>query len=235
MRQNDQTIEKSNLAERVYAKIRDSLTAGEYMPGDRLRISQMAKAFGTSNTPVREALLRLVSEHALDMQAATKIVVPELSLPRYIEIRTVRCSLEAMAAEAAMACFSPDEIKKLREINKLFAKSEKDNDSNGMFIHNREFHFYIYERCGMPILLAMINNMAASMGPILRAFYQQHTQTYSEGAAQHNKIIDALSKKDGSTVKTALKNDLLMAGPSIEKFLQDYEEEQRQEAINLTQ
>jgi DNA-binding GntR family transcriptional regulator len=223
MKDNNQTIEKSNLAERVYRKIRDSLTVGEFLPGERLRIREMANMYGTSTTPVREALLRLVSEHALDMEAATKIVVPALSLNRYREIRNVRCALEALAAEAAMLNLQSVDIEKLEEINSRFAIAESKKIAKDMFSCNREFHFFIYSRCHQPILLALIDNMAASMGPILRSFYESSQQDYNKGAEQHAKIIAALRNKEGESVKSALKMDITLAGGSIEAFLREVE------------
>ncbi len=44
---------------------------GQLSPGERLTIAGIAEQFGTSITPVREAIFRLVSERALDMRAAT--------------------------------------------------------------------------------------------------------------------------------------------------------------------
>ena len=100
-------VDKTNLASRVYSEIRESLIAGRYMPSHRLRISETAQQLGTSDTPVREALLRLVSEHALEMETSKQIAVPALGLARYVEIRTVRLALESAAVEIAAVNIGP--------------------------------------------------------------------------------------------------------------------------------
>ena len=44
----------------VYRAIRSGIERGEYLPGDRIVISRIAKANGCSEIPVREALRRLL-------------------------------------------------------------------------------------------------------------------------------------------------------------------------------
>lgn len=139
-------IDRTNLAARVYMEIRESLIAGRFLLGERLRISEMAHAFGTSDTPVREALLRLVSEHALEMYAAKLIEVPPLSMARYIEIRTVRIALERLAVELAAPNVGKKELQELIKINSRFAEAESNRVAGAQMEHNRQFHFAIYSR-----------------------------------------------------------------------------------------
>ncbi len=61
----------------------------------------IAESQGISITPVREALLRLVSSGALYAAPAQAFLVPELNLQRYNEIQTIRKRLEGMAAAVA--------------------------------------------------------------------------------------------------------------------------------------
>ena len=60
-----------------------------------------APSLGTSITPVREALLRLVSSGALHATPAQAFLVPEVTLERYNEINAIRKQLEPMAVAAA--------------------------------------------------------------------------------------------------------------------------------------
>src|SRR5512146_1224533 len=60
-----QRIERTSLAGRVYEPLRAALMMGDLKPGERLNCRAIAEEFGVSQTPVREALLRLVAERAL--------------------------------------------------------------------------------------------------------------------------------------------------------------------------
>lgn len=217
-------IDRTNLAARVYMEIRESLIAGRFLPGERLRISEMAHAFGTSDTPVREALLRLVSEHALEMYAAKLIEVPPLSMARYIEIRTVRIALERLAVELAAPNVGKKELQELIKINSRFAEAESNRVAGAQMEHNRQFHFAIYSRCGLPRLLAMIENMWTSMGPVLAAYYRGSKSGYDSGHGHHDAMLKALKAGDGARAAAALEDDILSAAPSIEQFLREHEE-----------
>jgi GntR family transcriptional regulator, colanic acid and biofilm gene transcriptional regulator len=216
-------IDKSNLAARVYSEMRESLIAGRFMPGDRIRISEAAQQFGTSDTPVREALLRLVSDQALEMETAKQIIVPPLSMERYLEIRTIRLALESAAVEGAATLITDKDLTELLRINKKFAQAESAHHAENQLRYNREFHFGVYQHCGLPRLLSLIENMWASMGPILRAFYEKSDGSYDQGYGQHDALLDALARRDARAAVKAIRDDLMSAGPSIERFLKEHE------------
>jgi DNA-binding GntR family transcriptional regulator len=220
-----QPVDKNNLASRVYFAIRESLIAGRYVPSYRLRISETAQLLGTSDTPVREALLRLVSEHALEMETAKQIAVPALSVARYLEIRTVRLALESTAVEIAARNIGAKDLAELVRINKRFMLAETSHNAEQQLRYNREFHFGIYIHSRLPMLLAMIENMWASMGPILRAFYENEKSegSYAQGHSQHDLLLHALEVRDSTAAVKAIRADLMSAAPSIERFLKAHE------------
>lgn len=55
----DNVPARSTLQDRVYAEISADIARGVLGPGERLRVARLAKRFGTSQAPVREALRRL--------------------------------------------------------------------------------------------------------------------------------------------------------------------------------
>jgi GntR family colanic acid and biofilm gene transcriptional regulator len=221
-------VDKTNLASRVYSEIRESLIAGRYLPSHRLRISETAQMLGTSDTPVREALLRLVSEHALEMETAKQIAVPALGLARYVEIRTVRLALESAAVEIAATNIGPKDLADLARINKKFTQAEASHNAEQQLRYNREFHFGIYSHCRLPTLLAMIENMWTSMGPILRAFYENERtdRSYDQGHNQHDLLLEALERHHASAAVEAVRADMMSAAPAIERFLRAHEASQ---------
>jgi DNA-binding transcriptional MocR family regulator len=72
------TIDHSKLGEIVYQHIAGALTKGALKPGERLKIRDLAHEMGTSVTPVRDAILRLVHEGALLLKSPRDIRVPVL-------------------------------------------------------------------------------------------------------------------------------------------------------------
>ena len=88
------SLSRESLATQLYNSLRASLMDGQYEPGQRLTISGIANEYGTSITPVREAIFRLVSERSLELRAATSVQVPELDIDRLREVQQIRIELE---------------------------------------------------------------------------------------------------------------------------------------------
>ncbi|MBS79868.1 GntR family transcriptional regulator, partial [Variovorax sp.] len=61
-------VERTNLASQIYEHLREQLMSATFQPGQRLKIRDLAKTMGTSETPVREALIQLVRDRALEMK-----------------------------------------------------------------------------------------------------------------------------------------------------------------------
>ena len=74
------TVQYESMGDRVYMQIASALIEGKLKPGDRLRIRELAAELGTSVTPVRDAILRLVQDGALVMRSARDIGVAQVSL-----------------------------------------------------------------------------------------------------------------------------------------------------------
>ena len=95
-----------NLQEQLYQRLRADLLAGRYLPGQRLKIRDLAAAWGTSPMPVRAALQRLAAEGALEGEAQRSLHVPQMDGERYRHLLQVRLSLEGLAAEAQVSQLS---------------------------------------------------------------------------------------------------------------------------------
>src|SRR3990167_6021733 len=103
-----------NLQEQLYQNIRAGLLSGRFQPGERLKIRDLAAAWGTSPMPVRAALQRLVAEGALEGEQQRSLRVPAMTRERFQQITQVRLSLEGLAVELAAARIGAAEIELLR-------------------------------------------------------------------------------------------------------------------------
>src|ERR1700687_2218832 len=86
---------------------------GGHVPGDRLVARALAAQLGVSLTPAREAVLRLVSEGALELRNPRTIVVPTLSAQHFREIYCIRHALEPTAAKLAARHLTDEDAKVL--------------------------------------------------------------------------------------------------------------------------
>jgi DNA-binding GntR family transcriptional regulator len=215
-------VERTNLASQIYEHLREQLMAAVFQPGQRFKIRDLAKDMGTSETPVREALIRLVRERALETKEGYFIKVRRLSLAEYIELRDIRLVLEPFAAERAIPNLDAATIKQLTESHRLLIRAEKTRDYRAALQHNFDFHFGIYRRSGMPQLTEMLDRIWVQVGPMMNFLYPHGHPRY-DGEHQHVNVLRGLKARDAQAVRAAITQDLLEGGRNFVAVLEEIE------------
>lgn len=88
--------------ERVYRVLRTRIMHGLIEPGASLTLRGIAREFGVSMTPAREAIRRLAAEGALKISSSGRVSAPELSNDRIEELAALRALLEPELASRAL-------------------------------------------------------------------------------------------------------------------------------------
>jgi DNA-binding GntR family transcriptional regulator len=185
----------SNAADSVYNTLREAIVEGQLDPGDSLIEWHVARHFGTSRTPVREALLRLEAEGLAFRVPRRGLVVRRISEHEVLEVYAVRLELEGLAAREAAREAQPSDISQLRWVNQRLAEAIKGGDSDRVPALTNEFHQML---------------ATAARNTMLRRFIMQAqdwtrrvgTSTVAlpgrRGAAvkEHERIIDAIAAHD---------------------------------------
>ena len=204
-------LRSPSLAEQVYASLRRALMRGELKPDERLKIREVAASLGTSETPVREAIFQLVRDGAVELRPRHYLRVRRLSLAEYLETREVRLALEPLAAERALPNLGPDDVTRLRASHADLIASENSGNYRQALDDNFDFHFGIYWKSGMPIVIGLLETLWMRVGPLLNDLYPHAPPTYA-GRHQHEAILDALERGDAGALRESIRQDLLEGG-----------------------
>ena len=211
------TLEHDNLGSTVYHLLCNALIQGKLKPGERLKIRELAARLGTSVTPVRDAILRLVQEQALAMKSARDIRVPHMTVARYLEIRAIRIKLEGLAAEMAAQNADAEQIAQLEELVRQNEQAIADGDTARGCDLNQRFHFALVDIAGMPFLQGILYRIWLQMGPLI-------ADVYSAGGDDmldfHYPVLAAIRAHDGPAAARAISDDILCGGQVILQHLQ---------------
>lgn len=213
---------RSSLSQQVYQHLRLGIMAGRFPPGTRLSISGLAEQFGTSPTPVREAVFQLVRERALELRPGHQPRVPILEIERYIETREVRAPLERLAAELAAARISQAELEELAALHRHYAECEDRQDWTGALAANQSFHFCVYGASGNPVLKSVLENFWLITGPFVTNQYPAILNSRIN-PHPHSMLIEALRRGDSSEAGDALVNDLRDGSHKVLEWLRQNE------------
>lgn len=190
-----------SLTAQVERGLKDKLSIGALRPGARLVTKNIAQELGISITPVREALLRLVSSSALAIAPAQAFMVPDITMARFREIIHIRCELEGMAVMAATGEVTPERMDILHALLADYQQAHESGTVEDRLLANRALRFKIYQFANMPTLVEMIEQLWVRMGPSLHFLYDMAKhEAYQHNVGHYQELLRVMAtgNKDAS-------------------------------------
>jgi DNA-binding GntR family transcriptional regulator len=137
----------------VISGLRKAILQGDILPGTQLRQDEIAKRFGTSRIPVREALRQLEAEGLVSLHPNRGALVKTFTLEEMLEVLEIRIGLECRALRLAIPHMVDDDIETATRLLTSYDNEPHPEKWGGM---NREFHRLLYSPCNRPRLLNLI-------------------------------------------------------------------------------
>ncbi|HEY9215984.1 MAG TPA: GntR family transcriptional regulator [Ancylobacter sp.] len=191
---------------RVYTELKSALMNGDFVPGQRLVVRQLAERLETSPMPVREALRRLVSDEALFDHPNKGVIVPDATVEVISDLVRVRSSIEGAAAEWAATTILPDELDAIIGLNDAMKECAAKGKTANYLVLNRQFHFAIYRAARSAVLQPVIERLWLRAGPWLNIMRGE--ATLGQGLDHHEEILEGLRTADGPMARRALVADI---------------------------
>ncbi len=181
----------------VLRSLRSDILAGDLRPGDQIVQEALAERYGVSRVPVREALRILESEGQVEYFPHRGYFVAQLSIDDLQEVYLLRSLLEAMAIQAAVPHLTDDDISDIADLADAVTEAAQDVDVIAMTTANRRFHFAIFDGCGMPRLVRLLNQLWDATDAY-RALYFQQQASRVRVESEHGRMVAALRARDAS-------------------------------------
>ncbi|MEO8758855.1 MAG: GntR family transcriptional regulator [Devosia sp.] len=205
-------IRSRSLVDLAHDEIHKRITNGEIKQGERLIIDAMAKEFGTSLIPVREALARLHAERLVSFEAnkGYRVAAP----PDALELRhlfNARLMLEVGALETAIALVNPQLIGELRQINGRMRSGTYGKTFEGYlsFVQlNAMFHEKVVGLSGNPFIIDAYRTLAYHQR-IMQTLHGRGVPDISKLVAEHDAIIDALERGSHDVARSAIRQHII--------------------------
>lgn len=207
------------LSAEAYEYIRGGLIRSRYKVGQRLVLRPLAAELGLSPTPVREALLRLVSEQALDLNDRNTAVVPEITPASFREIHSLRVDLESRLIQAAALRATAEELDALSDVHEQFQLACARQDEGMMAAGNADFHAMLAGIADLPLTANILHNLWARIGPLYALARTAPPARPAGMRHPHDDLIAALRAHDPEAATRALIVDADYARSWIEPLL----------------
>lgn len=203
----------------TYATLRQWITVGRFLPGERLKIRTVAAAMGVGEMPVRAALQRLAAEGALVNVPNAGVAVPRLSLPEFDDLLQIRMLIEGEAAERGAARLDAAGQKQLGALCQRMARSLARGDATDYLGANEDFHVRLYKAAGSPLLFELIDTLWLKAGPISNQLFETPDAAAVLNDA-HEDLMKSLGRRDSAGVRRAVEKDIFVAGQFLRRHIQ---------------
>lgn len=205
----------SRPVERAYQGIRRAILMGELKPGEHLREEPLAALTGTSRTPVREALRRLVAEGLATAENRHRFVT-DFSYEEVVIVFELRAKIESYAAGAAAAKITDEELRTLERIIDEIDQIDRSNGAeaaNRFIALNTRFHTTIVNATRSRQLKMMTAQAVSLPLVLIKQFVWDQSINIVRSNAQHRDILAALSQRNGEWAATAMAGHILSTKP----------------------
>lgn len=169
-------------------RLRDALLFGDIAPGQELRETHLARAWGVSVTPLREALRQLASEGLVELQPQRVARAAPLSREHTAEVYALRLALEPAAVRLSIANRPPDwDSETLASLEAI--RASRPLGHSALEREHRRFHLSLVRHCGSAQLLETLSTLwnhsvraryVANIGASIRDMYDLHRVLYEE-------------------------------------------------------
>ena len=200
-----------NIVQRLRDEIENGIVTNQYSPGERLDEMQLAKRFGVSRTPVREALMQLSAIGLIEIRARRGAVVIDPAPHRIYEMFEVMAELEGMAGSLAARRHTDDDRTQLLAAHAKCEQSADADDSDTYYYDNERFHQAVYAASHSSFLIEQCAALHRRLRPYRRLQLRVRNRMKTS-FSEHAGIIDAILSGEADMARTLLRQHIAVQG-----------------------
>jgi DNA-binding GntR family transcriptional regulator len=195
------------LAEKAFTALHAGIVTGGLVPGQRLRIEELAELLDMSPMPIREALRRLDSVGLVEHVPHRGARVAELSVDDLREVYEARLALEPLAVRHAAERFTDEDAELARDCLARLTDTYGGADVREAWAAHTDFHFALYRAAGSRWLLRLITPLWESSERYRIASLPMQ-RDLAERRSEHDRILGACAEGDPEAAALELHNHL---------------------------
>lgn len=202
--------------------LRGKVVHNDWVPGAQLSEAEVAKAFGVSRQPVREAFIKLAEEGLVEIRPQRGTFVRKISASAVLDARFVREAIEADVVR--LVAQAPDPAT-LQELGRLIEAQRKvaGNDPRAFVPLDDAFHRTLAQAAGRTYAWSVIESLKSQMDRVRQLSTRKFPM--ARLIAQHEAVVAAIAAGDPAGAEAAMREHLraiLTDLPLIRESLPEY-------------
>lgn len=196
-----------------------AIVTGDLAPGTKLKEPDLARSYGISRGPLREAIRRLEARGLVQSTPHAGARVTDLSVAQLLDIYEVRETLEGLACRLAATRITPPEIRGLRQLLERHAAAVKDKDGREYFQQegDLDFHFRIAALSGNEVITKILCDDLYHLMRMYRYKFSLIPNRPVAALKEHWRIMDALAEGDGELAELLMRRHMRAVRRNIQR------------------
>ena len=205
----------------IYEKLKDEINGGNYLPGDRIIISKIAKENNISEIPVREAIRTLESENLVELVPNVGPIVSKIKENEIVEQFMIRGLLEGYAARLSIDYITEETLDELEElIVKMDSYLVEGNLINYGKL-NKHLHLSIYSCIPYKRLYKMIEDMWEEYERTRSVFMISPNRSKTSNA-EHRVMLKMIRNKEYDNVEAYMRDHKIKSSCELVKYVSSH-------------
>ncbi|TBU96258.1 GntR family transcriptional regulator [Stutzerimonas kirkiae] len=212
-------LDSGTLSEHVFRQIQTAIVKGHIKPGSKISEPELARTYGISRGPLREAIHRLEGQKLLVRVPHVGARVVSLSHAELIELYEIRESLEGMACRLAAQRMSEADIDELRLILSAHERDEAFLAGVGYYQQEGDFdfHYKIIQGSGNRTLTQMLCGELYQLVRMYRIQFSSVPNRPRQAFNEHHRILEAIADRDGELAELLMRRHIAASKRNIER------------------
>jgi len=182
-------------SEVAYQHLRELIIMGFLPPGVEIKQSVLAKKFGVSRTPLREACRRLQAEGLVDIEVNQRAVVSALDVSEVDELYGARILLESLGVRLSTGRLSADDVQEAESALKEMWRASVAMDLRAWTTAHLEFHMLLVGQAGRNARQIM-RNLANECDRYLFCYHSTRPFAPRKRHGEHEALLAAVCGND---------------------------------------
>ena len=180
--------------DQIVDHIRDAIFNGKYLPGDRLKETEIAKWLSVSRTPVRDSLHKLEAEGLAEFQPNKGFIVPLIGDHDIDEICELRTLIELYCIRKFIRIASEKHLEEMECIINQMKDSLSNDDIPNYFSLSLDFHAYYIRHCQNERIFVCFKSIRSTMR-MAQAILGKNKSFYKQSLNEHLEIMRLIKER----------------------------------------
>jgi DNA-binding GntR family transcriptional regulator len=208
-------------APQVFELLRGMILSLELTPGTVLSRADLASGFGISQTPVRDALIRLGEEGLVDIYPQRRTLVSQINVTSARQAHFLRRSIELEVVRTLAQGTDAAIVAQLRSTIERQTALCNTKDYHEFVVVDQTFHCQMYEAAGVPDLWDLVRRISGHIDRLRRLHLPVEGKTVAI-VRDHGEIVDAIECHDPDAAQSTIRKHLSDTLSQIEKIRSIY-------------